>query len=792
MTDSIKNNKAEDELDIRKYIFYYLSFWRWMLLCCVLTLLVASYLYLKKEKTYECHASIFIENQDNHIQALDVLGFGNDDALIDDETVVLKSTDLLRRTVQTSLFNISYSEPTFFSRITLNKSQSPVLCSPSFSKEPKFFSLTVSNKEGTYHYQLSGADSLGRSFQQQGDFSRFPQTIQLPDASIRLSRQEENSFSKPLTITHSNSEILARRLTNTIQITPSGKKSHIVNVSSVANCPESGIDFLTELLNNYNAQANDDKSQIARNTAAFIDERIKNLSGELSEVEGNVERFKTSNNVTDISSEAQLYLTQNGKNNEELKNVENQLSIIRFVEDFVNNPQNDNQLIPNLGITDPGLSSLINSYNTHLLEKKRLENASTGHNPALAQATAQTNSMHHAIRNSISSVRKTLTITRNNLSRQNNIETSRLQRIPTIERHFLEIKRQQQIKEQLYLFLLQKREETSLTLAATSPKGKFVVQPRSTGQFVSPNKLIYALVALVAGILIPIIIIYLRDYFKSTIQSKEELERRAIPNIIGEIPFIKNMTSTFLVAEDDTSGEVEKFRSLRNTLSFITKGSDKKVIAVTSTMTNEGKTFISTNLALAFALMSKRVIVVGLDIRNPELSDVFGLPAKEGITSYLADDSIPLNSLIRKTSVSDSLDILPCGTIPPNPNELLMSAALDKVFEQLRQQYDYIIVDTAPIGIVSDTALINRVIDLTVYVTREGRTQRESVSFINSLYQSKRLNNIYIVFNGVNFASSGYYRSYHYGEYNSYYNSSARNNRSRKSFWQKIVEKIKG
>ncbi|MBO7202436.1 MAG: polysaccharide biosynthesis tyrosine autokinase [Paludibacteraceae bacterium] len=447
------------------------------------------------------------------------------------------------------------------------------------------------------------------------------------------------------------------------------------------------------------------------------------------------------------------------------------------METFINEEENKDKLIPNLGITDHGLSQLINRYNESLLEKERLQDATTMTNPIYERLVTNLSNMRSGIQNSVVSVRNTLEITLANLSLAEEKTTAKIQQIPKIEREFLEIKRQQQIKESLYLFLLQKREETSLTLAATAPKAKIISQSRASLAPISPKKPLVLLIAFAIGLFLPIIYIYLRDTIRSTIQDRDYIDQNAKPAVIGEITQDDSM-DTLLVRSDNKSSTVELFRSLRNSIIQRFNSTDKKVIAITSSMSNEGKTFISSNLAQAFSLINKKVLLVGLDIRNPMLAHLYGIEQKDGISDYLAGEVSRVDDLICYLPEFEGLDLLPCGHIPPNPNELLSKKELDDLFANLRKQYDYIIIDTAPIGLVSDTSLVNRVVDMTLYVAREGSTTKDCIDFVNVLYDEQKLNDIQIVINGVNMGRRGYYyrRSYYYGYY--YYSQKSKRKKS--------------
>ncbi|MBN1462933.1 MAG: polysaccharide biosynthesis tyrosine autokinase [Paludibacteraceae bacterium] len=755
----------EDVLNIKELLFQYLSYWKWMLASVVLCILLAGFYLLKTNKEYEIKTSILIKEEDSgmsELAILDELGLASGKNNIDNEIEILKSADLIRNTIYATNYHIVYSQKVGLRKLKLY-SDSPLLITI------QHCNLDTLQDMISMYITKSGANySIETSYK--GQFWEYttntlPTTIGLPLGRIKIEPNPSIPFTnEELFVSVVNPEKVAVSISKNIKITPTSKKSSVISLSIQNENTERGKAFLQKLIELYNLQAVEDKNQIAYNTGIFIDERLKSLSIELSNVEQNVENFKTSNKITDISSEAKLFLEQTGTNEQKLKEVETQLNIVGYVSDFVNEEKNKNKLIPNLGITDVGLSVLINKYNELTLEKERIESASTSANPILTNIVSQLNNMRSGIKNSVSNVKKTLLIAKKDLNKEGNLTSDKIQQIPRIEREFIEIKRQQQIKETLYLFLLQKREETNLTLAATAPKAKIVSQPRADSTPVSPKKSIIILIALILGIVIPVIIIYIKNLFELKITNREELEKLCKVPLLGEIP--KNTEDkNIVVGINDTSSMTELFRSLRNDLTFIVSEPTKKIIAVTSTVSGEGKTFIATNLACTFAMIDKKVLLVGLDIRNPSLANYIGLEKKQGITSYLATGG-DFENLIEKSTLNANLDIIQAGIIPPNPNELLNKDALDNLFNELRKRYDYILLDTAPVGIISDTFLVNRISDMTLYVTRENITEKASILYLNELYKNNRLTNLYVVYNDSDIEKKRYgYSSKHYYGY---------------------------
>lgn len=753
--------KQEETFNIKDQFFYYFSHWKWIALSVILCISLGVFYLLRTNNQYEIRTSVLIKEEDtgmSELAILDELGLTSGKNNIDNEIEVLKSADLMRSTVYATNSHITYYIENVFRKIKLYQN-SPI------SLEMRNINLdTISGRidfeisKESNHYIVK---TNYRESKWERKVSTLPCRLNSPFGEIYISRTNTANFKKDIFVTIQNPEKLAVSLSGKIKIVPTSKKSSVLTLSINSQNIEIGKAFLQKLIDIYNSQTIEDKNEIAYNTGIFIDNRLKSLSVELSSVESDVEKFKTTNKITDISSEAKLFLDQTGTYEEKVKEVETQLNIISYVESFINDIKNKDRLIPNLGITDQGLAVLINKYNEFTLEKERIQRTSTVANPTLNNITSQLQNMYSAIRNSVVSIRKTLLIAKKDLDKEGNFTRSKIQQIPRIEKEFIEIKRQQQIKESLYLFLLQKKEETNLSLAATSPKAKMVSSPRSENTPASPNKRLVLLLSFLIGLLIPIFFIYIKDLFYTNIKNREELEKLSIAPVLGEIPKNKEK-SEIVVGLNNTSSITELFRSMRNDITFILSDPDKKVITVTSTVSGEGKTFITTNLACTFAMIDKKVLLVGLDVRNPSLASYIGLEKKQGVTSYLAMGG-DIDQLIEKSTLSPNLDIIQAGIIPPNPNELLNKKELDDLFLELRKRYDYILIDTAPVGIISDTFLVNRVSDITLYVTREGSTKKGSITYLNDLFENNRLTNLYVVLNDTDIDKKRYGYNYYYG-----------------------------
>ena len=520
----------------------------------------------------------------------------------------------------------------------------------------------------------------------------------------------------------------------------------------------------------YNTDANEDKNQVASRTAKFIDERIRIINDELGSTENELASYKQRAGLTDLSTDAQMALQETSQYDKLRAENESQTRLVNFLREYVGNPDNKNEVIPSdIGIEDANLISVIAKYNEMQIERKRLLRTSKTTNPVVVNLDASIAATHNAVVTAVDNVDKALQITRRNLNLEAGKYRSRISNAPRQEQALTDITRRQEIKANLYLTLLQKREENAITLAATADNGRVVEEPRAAG-IVAPNKRNIYVLAFIVGLLFPIGCIWLKRMLKFKIEGHADVERITDIPIVGDIPQVKDTEGGSIVVSENKNGIMEEvFRNVRTNLQYMLQ-EDEKVMLVTSTTPGEGKSFFAANLAVSFAYMERKTLIVGMDIRKPALNKIFSLPKKSpGITQYLASPKdMNLLSLCIPSEISSNLYILPGGEIPPNPTELVTRKSLDEAFKLLREHFDYIIIDTAPIGVVTDTRLISRVADICVYICRADYTHKSDFELINELKQDKKLPNICTIINGIDMdkRKNGYY--YGYGKYGRY------------------------
>ena len=714
------------------------------------------------------------------LEELGLSGLISSSQNIDNELEVLRSKTLVKEVINLLNLYVSYTDEDGFPSKNMYKT-SPVLVSLTPQEAEKLTDpmvvemalygvggLEVNVTVGDKEYQKL-FEKLPAVFpMDEGTLAFF----QSPDSlSLKKDTMEASSNIRHITAKIKSPMKVARAYCENLKIEPTSKTTSVAVISLKNSSLQRGQDFINQLLEMYNRNTNNDKNEIAQKTAEFIDERINIISKELGSTEANLENFKRNAGITDLTSEAQIALTGNAEY--EKKRVENrtQISLIEDLRKYIRG--NEYEVLPgNIGLQDPGLVATIERYNEMLVERKRLLRTSTENNPTIINLDTSIRAMKSNVQATLDGSLKGLLITKADLEREASRFSRRISDAPGQERQFVSIARQQEIKAGLYLMLLQKREENAIALAATANNAKIIDEAIADDIPVSPKRRMIYLIALVLGIGIPVGIIYLIGLTKFKLEGRADVEKLTTIPIVGDIPLTDEKNEkdgSIAVFENQNNLMSETFRNIRTNLQFMLQN-DKKVILVTSTVSGEGKSFISANLAISLSLLGKKVVIVGLDIRKPGLNKVFRLSTKEkGITLYLANPETDLMSLVQPSDINQNLYILPGGTVPPNPTELLARDGLDKAIEILKKSFDYVVLDTAPVGMVTDTLLIGRVADLSVYVCRADYTHKVEYTLINELAEEKKLPNLCTVINGVDLKRRKYGYYYGYGKYGKYY-----------------------
>ena len=779
----------EENIDIKELLFKYLIHWPWFVGAVVACLIAAwAYLYISTP-VYNISATVLIKDDKkggsagmlSGLESLGLDGMVSSSQNIDNEIEVLRSKTIVKEVVEDLGLYISYTDKdelpsrnmykTSPVQVSLTPQEADLLEKPmivEMALQPQG-SLDVNVKIGDDEYQKH-FEKLPAVFPTNKGTLAFFQTL---DSILPSKKSSEEIVGVEGTVRNITAVInkplaVAKGYCGSMTIEPTSKTTSVAVISLKNSNVQRGKDFINKLLEMYNINTNNDKNEVAQKTAEFINERISIISKELGSTEKDLESFKRGAGITDLTSDAQIALT--GSAEYEKKRVENQTQI-NLLQDLQKYMQNEGyEVLPsNIGLQDVNLAAAINRYNDVLVERKRLLRTSTENNPTIINLDTSIGAMKENVQVSLDRVLRGLYITKADLDREASRYSRRISEAPGQEREFVSIARQQEIKAGLYLMLLQKREENAITLAATANNAKIIDDAIADDAPVSPKgKMIY-LIALVLGVGIPVGVIYLLELTKFKIEGRSDVEKLTSLPIVGDIPLTDEKQGAIAVFENQNNLMSETFRNIRTNLQFMLEN-DKKVILVTSTVSGEGKSFVSANLAISLSLLGKKVVIVGLDIRKPGLNKVFNIPRKEiGITQYLANPEKNLMDLVQLSDVSKNLYILPGGTVPPNPTELLARDGLDKAIETLKKNFDYVILDTAPVGMVTDTLLIGRVADLSVYVCRADYTHKNEYTLINELAEKDKLPNLCTVINGLDLKRRKYGYYYGYGKYGKYY-----------------------
>lgn len=777
--NSAKNySEQEQSLNIQELLLRYLNYWPWFVGSVVACVAVA-FLYLKMTApVYNVSAAIMIKDDKkggsmaSEMAAFQDLGIFAQSTNFDNELEVLKSKSLIKQVILEMNAYSSYNVRQGLRTVELYK-ESPLLV----EMTPQENDLLHTDIEMEVVLQADSSIQVTGTYDEQSfqqELKKLPGYIHTPAGRVTFAyRHDVPALAhNEITVVVSPAMAVTKRVLGNLSIAPTSKTTSVASLSFKCHNRKKGEDFLAKLVEMYNRDTNNDKNVVGVKTEQFINDRIAIISGELGSTEQELESYKRRSGLTDLKQDAQVYLQENSEY--EQKRIENatQINLINYLQEYVQNPANKESVIPaNVGLQDMSLATLINSYNDQVLERDRLLRTSSPNNPVIQNLNTSIKAQHANVINSIASVRNGLLIAKQDIERQAGKYNVRIEQAPEQERILTNISRQQEIKSGLYLMLLQKREENSITMAATADNAKIIDAPLADNIPVSPKSSLILLIGLILGVVIPAGVIYVMDLLQFKIGTRHDVEKLTTMPILGEIPLQAETDGnrTIVVRENENNMMAETFRSLRTNLQFMLGSEDHKVILFTSTSPGEGKTFTSVNLAVSLALLGKKVVLLGLDIRKPRLAEHFGFSHKlEGITKYLSGGTNDIFSLLTDSGVTENLKVLPAGMVPPNPAELLASPRLEKAIDALKEKFDYVLLDTAPVALVTDTLIAGRVADLSVYVCRSEVTHKSDFELVNEIRKERKLPHMALVVNAVNLESKRYGYGYGYGKYGKY------------------------
>ena len=772
----------EETINLYAIFFKYLAYWPWFVISVIACLILAFIFLRYQQPVYNITAAVLIKEEEQKggnsaaspLAAIQDLGMFSMTNNFDNEVEILHSRTLIKKAV---------NELRLYTTIAENRITGYDI--PLYQTSPVNVFMTpeeADKLEGPIKlkmkYTLDGKLSVHAKYiieedeeeEMEKEFNSLPAILPTPVGVINFLKND--SLSEPMEedirlVAYINSPtVTAQDYMENLTVEATSKTTTIAQIGVQNTDKRRGVDFVNCLVAFYNQDANDEKNEVAQKTAEFIEERISIINRELGTAETELADFKQRSGLTDLTSDAKLALEESSRYGQQRMENATQIQLVEFLRNYINDPKNNGEVIPsNVGLQDQNLTSAIDQYNAMIVERNRLLRTSSESNPAVINMNTGIEAMRHSVQTTVESVLKGLNIAKTDIERQARKFEGRISSAPIQEKEFLSISRQQEIKAALYTMLLQKREENAMTLAATANNGRIIEEALADKEPVSPKKKIIALAALILGLGIPVGIVYLRDLLKYKIENREDVEH------ITDVPVLAVLrgcqmpdNGAVVVRENQHDIMEETFRGLRTNLLFILN-KDQKVILFSSTQPGEGKSFVAGNTAVSLAFLGKKTIIVGMDIRKPGLNKVFNLSRRaEGITNYLADpEHVNIFDMIQHSDISPNLDILPGGPVPPNPTELVARDVLDRAIDLLKQRYDYVILDTAPIAMVTDTAIIGRVADLCIYVCRADVTPKAGYRYINVLRDEKKFSKLATVINDIDMSKRKNSYGYEYG-----------------------------
>ena len=765
---------VEETFTLRDAFEIFLDHWKWFLLSVILCLGLARLYIASRPNLYRRMAVMLVKDDNgvggrratNGLDALMQLNGVLGGTSIKNEVYILRSFQLMQEVVRNLHLDVTYTYETRLKGISLYNERPVTVQFLSDYEQPFAFRLEFHDAQ-----ECTISDvRYGQRLQEQ-DFTRrvrIGQQVDTPYGQFVILPVEgrlEPFIGHSITVRRLSIEDAAIVACSKITSSEMDKESTLVRLTCTDSNIQRADDILNGILEAYKRSIIEDKNQMAQGTADFIDERIGIISEELSQIEGELARFKQQTGLVDPKSNADAWLTQSSAARQRTVQVETQCEVVRYLQDFIRQNDSEHALIPTLGgVSDPGIQNQINQFNQLMLERNKLAANASEQSPAVAELDATLTQMRAAIQASVQGFLSSLEVQLQRAQREENGLRSTLTAVPEKERQVLDIARQQGIKSTLYTYLLNKREETALQLAITEANIRVVERPFGNRYPVAPRRAVISLFALIMSLVLPYFYFRVKGLLNMGVRGRKDIEALTTIPVLGEVPHRKDGLgdADIIVARQADDPICEAFRMLRFSMNFM--GRDARVIMFTSTMPGEGKTFISRNFAATLGMTGKKVVLMDTDIRKRTQSKLSSLSRHQGLTSYLSGAVDDVSQLVVTENAQCNLYFMPAGVTPPNPAELLMSDRLESCIGELKKQYDYIIIDNVPAQVVADAGIVNRVADLTIYVIREGKVDRRFLPELEQLHQEGKFNNLCIVINDATMEKKRYGYGYGYGE----------------------------
>ena len=755
-----------DYVDVKQLLKAYFQYWYLFVLALAVSLGLAFFYLQIATPQYRIVSTILLKNEESQSSARNSepgeLNLFSTKQNIDNELEVLNSKSLMHRVFSELSLNVTYHVQEKFKLREVYGQELPIRLSIT-KLHPTAYGHTVTIRRKT-STMYSIEEENGKVVNH-----RYGEEISMPygiftviaaplDSTSRINQRTQ----QPIIVQFHDIIQAADAYSGGLKIEAVNRRASVIRLSVIESVPEKGKDIINKLLEVYSKEALEDRNSVANTTIQIIDERLKYLTSELTDVEKDVEQFKRQNQVTDVTSDAGQYLQQATNYNQQLNEVNNQIDVLESLERYLKEQGGKNEVVPNtLSIQEPTLLNLVNKFNDLQLEKERMLRTALPSNPLVQDINEQLAAIHLNILENLHSIKQSLYITRKNMQSTTGRFQSQINKVPSIERELLEINRQQGTKSDLYLYLLEQREQAALALEATVSKSRTIDPALVEENPVRPKKTLIYLFAVMIGFGLPFTGIYVKNALNNKIQTKRDVQRLTRTPVLGEISRNSSSGGSLVISKESTSQLAELFRLIRSNLYFATAGKENKVLLVTSSMSGEGKTFFCINLGASLALMGKTVVILELDLRRPTMARQLGIKPGVGITNHLiSGDKYSMEDIIKQHKAVRGLFIALSGSIPPNPSELMTSKNLLDFIRELREKFDYVIIDTPPVGKVADAFSLNSVVDSTIYLMRFNYTTKAQVELIDDIYVNKKFPHPMIVFNDSKEATGYGYKSH--------------------------------
>jgi len=776
-TNKYSDEFFEESVSIKSIFETYLIHLKWFVLS-VLVFATLAFLKIRYEvPQYYTSAQVLIKKTEkgNSIGGLssfqDMGIFGKDRSKIENEIAIMQSRRLTTEVIKELNLNIQYlveNEPynleqypdipfiisSASKKDSLDKNDAFFYNDP-INKVSAFFSIMILSNKKFEYFSVEG-NSLG--------VKSFGNVINTDFGNIIIELNENKItefLKKTIHVVITPLETVIDIYNNSIVVEAIDEKSDVLNISLKGNVPEKSVLIINNLIEQYNADAVEDKAKIYNKTTDFLNERINLLTNQLSAIETSAEQFKTQKGLVDVQSESGVFLESSSINERKLINANTQLQLIEYMINELNN--NKSGLLPaNIGLSDPSILNLIREYNILVLRRNRILKSSTSMNPLIVEIDSQLSVLKNNLKSSLNTLKSSIQIQLNSLNRQSGKISSKIASVPRNERLYKDIIRQQETKNALYLFLLQKREESEISKSVTVENARIINAAYSSRKPISPKKTMNYLASIIMGLFLPFAIIFIKDVLDTKVHDENDIKKIRIP-YIGDIPLTTSNKDLY-ISENDNSNIAEAFRYIRTNINFMLDSKKMgKTVFVTSTQSGEGKSFTAINLASSLAISGKKTVLLAMDLRAPKILEYLDIEDMLGVTNFIKNKELSVSDIIDHVTKFDNLDIISSGDIPPNPVELLMSKRVKEIFEHLNERYEYIIVDTAPVGLVTDTIQISKFSDLTIYVIKANFLDKRMLHIPEKLNIEKKLKNMSILINGTNNNKGAYGYGYGYG-----------------------------